>query len=260
MSSFDVPLQRGGFGKTARRDAWWVYPLLTFLGLGAFVVYSTWAGLQGKNYFSDPYLSPMYAPLLFGQPGEGAWFGAMPTWLPPFVTGAMLILWAPGGFRLTCYYYRGAYYKAFWADPPNCAVGEPRKSYLGERYFPLILQNIHRYFMYLALVFLVLLAYDVYKATQFPDGFHVGVGTLVLLVNVILLGSYTLGCHSLRHLVGGLFDQFSKHPARKKAWDCVTCLNQRHMLFAWMSLFWVGFSDLYVRLCAMHIWTDWRLF
>ena len=114
----------------------------------------------------------MYAPLLFGQPGEGSWFGAMPSWMPGFVTAAMLILWAPGGFRFTCYYYRGAYYKAFWADPPNCAVGEPRKSYLGERTFPLILQNIHRYFLYLALVFLVLLAHDVYKATQFPNGFR----------------------------------------------------------------------------------------
>ena len=206
MSSFDVPLERGRFGQTARRDTWWLYPLLTFLGLGAFLVYSTWAGMQGKYYFSDPYLSPMYAPLLFGQPGEGAWFGAWPAWMPTFVTGAMLILWAPGGFRITCYYYRGAYYKAFWADPPNCAVGEPRKSYLGERYFPLIIQNIHRYFMYLALIFLFLLAYDVYKATQFPNGFGIGVGTLVLLVNVILLGSYTLGCHSLRHLIGGLFD------------------------------------------------------
>lgn len=260
MSSLDVPLERGRFGQTSRPDAWWVYPLFTFLGLGSFVVYSTWAAFQGKYYISGPYLSPMYAPLLFGQPGEDAWFGAMPGWLPSFVTAAMLILWAPGGFRLTCYYYRGAYYKAFWADPPNCTVGEPRKKYLGERYFPLIVQNVHRYFMYLALIFLVLLAYDVYKATQFPDGFGIGVGTLVLLVNVILLGSYTLGCHSLRHLVGGLFDRLSRHPARKKAYDCVSCLNRRHMLFAWLSLFWVGFSDLYVRLCAMHIWTDLRFF
>jgi hypothetical protein len=260
MSSIDVPLKSGRFGETSRRDLWWVYPLFVFLGLGAFIVYSTWAGLQGKNYFSDPYLSPMYAPLLFGQPAEGAWFGTMPVWMPGFVTAAMLILWAPGGFRVTCYYYRGAYYKAFWADPPNCTVGEPRKTYLGERYFPLILQNIHRYFMYLALVFLFLLAYDVYKATQFPNGFGVGVGTLVLLINVLLLGSYTLGCHSLRHLVGGIFDTFSKHPTRKKAYDCVSCLNRRHMLFAWLSLFWVGFSDLYVRLCAMHVWTDWRIF
>jgi len=260
MSSFDVPLERGRFGQTSRPDAWWVYPLFTFLGLGSFVVYSTWAAFQGKYYISGPYLSPMYAPLLFGQPGEDAWFGAMPGWLPSFVTAAMLILWAPGGFRLTCYYYRGAYYKAFWADPLNCTVGEPRKKYLGERYFPLIVQNVHRYFMYLALIFLVLLAYDVYKATQFPDGFGIGVGTLVLLINVILLGSYTLGCHSLRHLVGGLFDRLSRHPARKKAYDCVSCLNRRHMLFAWLSLFWVGFSDLYVRLCAMHIWTDLRFF
>jgi hypothetical protein len=260
MSSYDVPLERGRFGQTARPDAWWVYPLLTFLGLGSFIVYSTWAAFQGKYYISGPYLSPMYAPLLFGQPGEDAWFGAMPGWLPSFVTAATLILWAPGGFRLTCYYYRGAYYKAFWADPPNCAVGEPRKKYLGERYFPLIVQNVHRYFMYLALIFLLLLAYDVYKATQFPDGFGIGVGTLVLLVNVILLGSYTLGCHSLRHLVGGLYDVLSRHPARKKAYDCVSCLNRRHMLFAWLSLFWVGFSDLYVRLCAMHIWTDLRFF
>jgi hypothetical protein len=259
MSSFDVPLERGRFGQTARRDQWWIYPLVTFLGLGAFLVYSTWAGMQGKYYFSAPYLSPMYAPLLFGHPGEDSWFGAMPSWMPGFVTAAMLILWAPGGFRITCYYYRGAYYKAFWADPPNCAVGEPRKKYLGERSFPLIIQNIHRYFMYLALVFLVLLAYDVYKATQFPNGFGIGVGTLVLLINVILLGSYTLGCHSLRHLVGGLFDQLSRHPVRTKAYDCVSCLNRRHMLFAWLSLFWVGFSDLYVRMCAMGIWTDWRI-
>ncbi len=141
----------------------------------------------------------------------------MPSWMPGFVTAAMLILWAPGGFRVTCYYYRGAYYKAFWADPPNCAVGEPRKSYLGERYFPLILQNIHRYFLYLALVFLVLLSYDVYKAHAISrTDFGIGVGTLVLLVNVILLGSYTLGCHSLRHLVGGVIDSFHVIPRARK--------------------------------------------
>ena len=80
-----------------------------------------------------------------------------------------LILWAPGGFRLTCYYYRGAYYKAFWADPPACAVGEPRKKYLGERSFPLIMQNVHRYFLYVALIFIGILAYDVWKAMWFAE-------------------------------------------------------------------------------------------
>jgi hypothetical protein len=192
-----------------------------------------------------------------------AWFGPdKPAWFPAFLpfSAAMLILWAPGGFRFTCYYYRGAYYKAFWADPPNCTVGEPRKTYLGERSFPLILQNVHRYFLYLALFFLILLARDVWEATKFPDGFGVGIGTLVLLANVILLGCYTLGCHSFRHLVGGFSDRISGSGPRKTTYDCVTCLNARHMRFAWLSLFSVGFADLYVRMCAMGIWKDVRLF
>jgi len=260
-----LPVQRP-FGATMRRDAWWLQPVVVFLGLGAFIVYSTWAAFQGDHYTFGNYLSPFYSPELFGDSGH-AWLGARPDWWPgwlPF-SPAFLILWAPGGFRLTCYYYRGAYYKAFWADPPNCSVGEPRKSYLGERHFPLILQNVHRYFLYLALIFLVILSYDAYKALWFEtaDGgrtLGLGVGTLVLTINVVLLGSYTLGCHSLRHLVGGGLNRLSGRPVRKASYSCVSCLNRRHMLFAWMSLFWVGFSDLYVRMCSMGVWTDWRIF
>jgi hypothetical protein len=246
MPQIDVPLVQGRFGSTARPDTWWVQPLVVFLGFSAFIVYSTWAAFQGEYFRFGPYISPMYSPELFGSPE--AWFGPKPAWFPAFLpfSAAFLILWAPGGFRLTCYYYRGAYYKAFWADPPNCAVGEPRKKYLGERSFPLIIQNIHRYFMYLALIFIVLLAKDAWDGFWWKDGFHVGVGTLVLLVNVILLGSFS--------------DRISKSPVRKTAYDCVSCLNARHMRFAWFSLFWVGFADLYVRLCSMGVWTDWRLF
>jgi hypothetical protein len=184
-----------------------------------------------------------------------------PGWWPAFLpfSAAMLILWAPGGFRFTCYYYRGAYYKAFWADPPSCTVGEPRKSYWGERTFPLILQNVHRYFLYLALVFIVILALDAYRAMWFDGHFGIGLGTLVMIVNPILLGCYTLGCHSLRHLVGGRLDEMSKKPLRQKTYDCVSCLNRAHMRWAWFSLFWVGFTDLYIRLCSMGIWTDWRI-
>jgi hypothetical protein len=252
MSSIDVPLRNGGFGSTSRKDAWWVEPLLVFLGFSAFIVYSTWAALQGDHYEFGGYLSPFYSPLLITE---------KPGWWPAFVpfSAAMLILWAPGGFRFTCYYYRGAYYKAFWADPPSCTVGEPRKSYWGERSFPLILQNVHRYFLYLALVFIVILAHDAWKGLWFDGKFGIGVGTLVLIVNPILLGCYTLGCHSLRHLVGGRLDEISKAPARKTAYDCVSCLNRRHMLWAWLSLFWVGFTDIYVRLCSMGIWHDWRI-
>jgi hypothetical protein len=261
-----LPVVRG-FGETSRPDAWWLQPAVVFLGLGTFIVYSTWAAFQGTNYSFGNYLSPFYSPEIFGET-EHALLGPRPSWWLSWLpwSPAFLILWAPGGFRLTCYYYRGAYYKAFWADPPNCAVGEPRKSYLGERSFPLIFQNIHRYFLYLALIFLFILSWDVWKALWFVDAatgeesFGVGVGTLVLAMNVVLLGGYTLGCHSLRHLVGGRKNILSKRPMQRTAHSCVSCLNRRHMLFAWMSLVWVGFSDLYVRMLAMGVWTDWRLF
>lgn len=261
-----LPMARR-FGETTRRDLWWLKPLAVFLGLSAFIVYSTWAALQGVHYAAGPYLSPFYSPELFGAT-EHAWLGPLPGWWPSWLpySPALLILWAPGGFRLTCYYYRGAYYKAFWADPPSCAVGEPRKGYRGERSFPLIIQNVHRYFLYLALGFLVILSHDVWKALWFRDPatgateFGIGVGTLVLAANVVLLGGYTLGCHSLRHLVGGRFTKISEKPVRRQAYRGVSCLNRGHMLWAWMSLFWVAFADLYVRMVSMGVWVDWRLF
>jgi hypothetical protein len=87
----------------------------------------------------------------------------------------------------------------------------------------------------------------------------VGVGTIVLAVNVVLLSSYTLGCHAMRHVVGGFHDEVSKHPVCAGAYSCSSALNHKHQLFAWFSLFTVGFSDLYVRLCSMGIWTDFRI-
>ncbi len=130
-------------------------PVAIFSVLSLFIVYATWAALQGNHYTYGPYLSPFYSPELFGS-SPHAWFGPKPGWWPGWLvfSPALLILWAPGGFRVTCYYYRGAYYKAFWADPLNCAVGEPRNRYPGEQRFPLILQNVHRYFLYLAVLFL----------------------------------------------------------------------------------------------------------
>ena len=265
MADVDVVLHRLRFGETTRTDSWWIVPALTFLGLGGFIVYATWAALQGAHYTFGSYLSPFYSPEIFGD-SPHALFGPKPDWFPAWLpfSPALFILWAPAGFRLTCYYYRGAYYKAFWADPPACAVGEPRRTYLGERSFPLVLQNVHRYFMYLALGFIAVLALDAYQAMWFPgaDGsphFGIGVGTLVLTANVILLGGYTLGCHSLRHLIGGGRDRLSDSKARKSCYDCVSALNRRHMLWAWCSLVCVASADAYVRLCSMGVIDDLRI-
>jgi hypothetical protein len=266
MNGTTLSFPRRGFGETSRSDVWWVKPVAVFLGLATFIGYSTWAALQGEHYHFGGYLSPMYSPELWGE-SEHALFGPRPSWWPGWLlfSPAFLILWAPGGFRFTCYYYRGAYYKAFWADPPSCAVGEPRKGYRGEKSFPLILQNVHRYFLYLALAFLVVLASDVWKGMWFTDQatgareFGIGVGTLVLAMNVVLLSGYTLGCHSFRHLIGGRLTQLSAHPVQQSCYDGCSKLNRRHQLFAWMSLFWVGFTDVYVRMLSMGVWTDWRI-
>ncbi|MES2305234.1 MAG: succinate dehydrogenase [Gemmatimonadota bacterium] len=249
-----------------RTDAWWIQPLITFLILSSFIVYATWSAFQGDHYYFGSYISPFYSPEIFGA-SPHALFGPKPGWWPGWMkfSPALLILWAPGGFRFTCYYYRGAYYKALWADPVNCAVGEPRKSYWGEHSFPLILQNLHRFFLFIAIPFLLFLAKDLYEAFWFVNAagtreFGVGVGTLILATNLVLLGGYTLGCHSFRHAVGGLMDRLSERPVRKTLYDCSSCLNRAHMKWAWCSLVMVAFSDIYIRLCSMGIWHDWRLF
>jgi hypothetical protein len=71
-----------------------------------------------------------------------------------------------------------------------------------------------------------------------------------MILNAVFLGLYTFGCHSLRHLIGGFLDSKSKAPTCGKAYNCVSCLNRKHMMWAWISLFWVGFTDVYIRLCA----------
>lgn len=256
------------FAATARTDRWWVGPLLTLLGLSGFGIYATWAAFQGEHYYVAPYLSPFYSPLLYVKPGvpggaplADAWLGAWPAWWPAFLPAspAFLILAFPGSFRATCYYYRKAYYRSFFGTPPGCAVaGVPRKGYEGETTL-LLFQNLHRYAMYFAIIFIFILYYDGISAFFREGRFGVGVGSIVLLINPTLLAAYTFGCHSFRHLIGGRLDCFScdaASGARHGLWKQVSSLNARHMEFAWMSLFWVGFSDLYVRLVSMGILHD----
>jgi len=266
MARFEARLHQIGFLDTRRRDAWWVAPAVTFAVLTGFLIYATWAAFQNADYHFGNYLSPFYSPEIWGE-SKHALLGPKPGWWPgwlPF-SPALLILPFPALFRFTCYYYRGAYYKAFWADPPGCAVGEPRGNYLGENSFPLIMQNVHRYFLYATLPLLAFLWHDAYHALWFRDAatgadrFGVGVGSLVLLANVTLLSGYSIGCHCFRHRIGGHFDAITPHPIRHRFYLGVSWLNRNHMRWAWASLIGVASADAYVRLCALGILTDWRI-
>lgn len=227
----------------------------------AFGAYALVAAAVGADYLYTEggahYLSPFYSPDLPSLLGVD----------PPF-SFAFLVLWAPLGLRATCYYYRKAYYRSFFLAPPACAVaGVRRPRYRGEARLPLVLQNAHRYFFYFATIVLLFLWYDAFRAFVFEDpaGGHelgVGLGTLVLLVNVVFLSAFTFGCNSLRHLVGGKLDCFSCSRAartRHTVWRGVSILNVRHGNWAWLSLASVAFADLYVRLAATGVIDDPRI-
>ncbi|MGB8649381.1 MAG: hypothetical protein WCD35_01835 [Mycobacteriales bacterium] len=244
--------------RTLRTDRWWVQPLVTVAVLVAFIIYSTIRAFMGSDYFHDPYISPFYSPCLADACGDAPHLSIFPT--NAFFTPAIFILVFPLGFRLTCYYYRKAYYRSFWLSPPACAVAEPHTKYTGETRFPLIGNNIHRYFFYAGVVFNVILTYDAIIAFRFPkDGGHafgIGLGSIVLVVNAVLLWLYSLSCHSCRHIFGGRLTHFSKHPLRYRFWTFVSKLNHHHMKFAWVSLFGVALTDLYVYLVASGAFSD----
>ena len=246
--------------KMQRQDAWWVQPVVTALVLGAFGIFATCRAFENSYYQSGNYLSPFYSPLLLNK-----WqvFGR-------HVSPALFILPFPLFFRATCYYYRQAYYRAFFWDPPACAVSEvaPRRNYTGERAFPFVLQNLHRYAFYFAVVVVVILWWDTFLAFDFKDSagvghFGLGLGSLIFLANIILLSLYTFSCHSWRHLSGGCMNCFSCSAGAKtrhSLWERITHLNENHKLWAWLSLFSVVITDLYVRALAMGTFHDVRFF
>jgi hypothetical protein len=246
-----LPVENG-LGETLRKDNWWVGPMITFLVLSSFVVYATFRALEGAHYQWGPYLSPLASPYF-----ETKGFGI------PLLTPATLILPFPGLFRFTCYYYRKAYYRSFAMTPPGCAVGAARPgSYNGERKL-MIFQNLHRYALYFALLFLVFLWHDFIKSLSLDGHMHLGVGSLVILANCTFLTLYTISCHSFRHLIGGNVNSYSEAPLgmfRHKLWAFISKLNGNHMGFAWVSLFGVALCDLYIRSVASGAITDIRFF
>ncbi|MDA0567308.1 hypothetical protein LG943_23740 [Streptomonospora sp. S1-112] len=271
MTSTLPPPERAGLARarisarTLRTDRWWVAPLLTTLGLTAFLVYGLVRALQQDHYWAADhgYLTPFYSPCIAAQCApEAAHFGRLPFEFPWWLPYAAISLPFLLLFRFTCYYYRKAYYRSIWQAPTACAVREPHKRYTGESRFPMIGQNLHRYFFYIALVISVVNTYDAVLALFHGEqgGFGIGLGNLVLLGNVVLLWCYTLSCHSCRHVFGGRVNSFGRSPVRYWLWTQITRLNTRHMTFAWITLATLVITDLYVALVASGTVSDPRIF
>jgi hypothetical protein len=244
---------------TLREDRYWLAPLVTFLGLMTFVVYAGVRTMTQSAYFVESYhyLSPFASPCLSDTCGEAAEFGTLGTF-PQLIPLAVLTLPFLLAFRLTCYYYRKAYYRAFWQSPVACAVPEPRGKYTGETRFPLILQNAHRYFFYAAVIISVINTFDAIKAFHSPTGFGFGLGNIILVVNVLLLWSYTMGCHSCRNITAGRINHFSRHPVRYWLYQKASWLNGRHMQLAWTTLGFLILTDAYIALVSSGTITDLR--
>jgi hypothetical protein len=246
-----------GLAQTERRDLWWVVPVATALVLSGWLVYYFWAAAQGAYYAIGPYMSPFYPTYVHpAQPWDTspthAFFGYGPSWWPKLVTPALVLGVLPGTFRVTCYYYRKQYYRSFFAMPPACAVGPVPMDYRGETAF-LIFQNLHRYTVYIAIALLPILAYEAARAFVWQGQLGFGVGSILLVVNLVLLTGYTFGCHAWRHLIGGRLDCYScdrvSH-GRYRAWRWSSWLNARHGVFAFSSLLAILLVDLYIRLFA----------
>jgi hypothetical protein len=257
--------------RTLRKDRYWLSPLVTFVVFAAWVIYATVRSMMGNYYWVDKYhyLTPFYSPCVSDacKPGSADLGTFIPAHLPFFIPYALISLPFLLGFRLTCYYYRKAYYRAFWLTPSACAVPDKspaRKTpgaYSGETRFPLILQNAHRYFWVIAALISIVNTWDAIKSFHGADGgFGIGLGTVILWVNVILLGGYTLSCHSCRHVVGGRMKNFSKHPVRYWLWTQVSRLNTRHGQFALITLGTLALTDAYVALVSGHAFSDLRIF
>lgn len=234
-----------------RRDQpWWLLPLTVVTVLGGFGLYVLWTAFiesppGSVNHVSEwgPYLSPFFSPLI---------------WKSGPVSPAIFVLWSPLIFRASCYYYRKAYYRAFWQSPVACAVPEPRGKYSGETRFPLIMQNAHRYFWFVAVLISLINTWDAIRAFHSPTGFGFGLGNIILVVNVVLLWSYTMGCHSCRHITLGRINHFSKHPVRYWLYERASWLNGRHMQLAWTTLATLVFTDAYIALVSANVISDLR--
>lgn len=262
VTSNSLPLRNVWDRRTLREDLWWLEPLAIALALLVFLGYSAFRVLEndyfhaievgGTYLYHTPLASPdllPFVPDFLTEGGLGYLFGLQ----------ALLILPFPSAFRFTCYYARRIYYRSFFGMPPACAVeGATTKWYRGERML-FVMQNLHRYFVYVALLLLALHVFDMLWAFGLITGTpHLGLGAIMIALDTAFLAMYLLGCHSLRHLFGGNVNCFTCDSSGRRSlrvWKGISLLNSRHGLWFWVSLTWLMLTDLYIRGVALG-WFD----
>lgn len=245
-------LERWPFKRRGGDLPYWIEPTFTIVAFSCFILYSLWAVMQPTGLYAN-YVSP------YNSPPIGNWLHVP---FPP----ALLVAWIPLFFRGTCYYYRREYYRGFGAHPFGCATPERLgRRYGGERRFPWVFNNSHRYWWYLAVLVLIYIWVDTLHAFVFPEGWGIGVGSLLMLANAILLTLYTFSCHAFRHLAGGRRDCYAcpkapqTPPARYRIWRRISEMNRYHGHYAWASMASVVLVDLYIRLLIAGVIPDLRL-
>ncbi len=211
----------------------WSFVLLIMLGIAALLQFPL-APFQG---YSDPFYSP-----------------------------TVLVLPLAGGFRITCYAFRRYYHRYIFNHPESCALNErgdaKGRGYSGETGFFRI-ENLHRYFVYAAILILPFFFYDFWTSVTYTGIFTLRFGSLVLLADALLLTAYVFSCHSVRHLTGGNVDCYSCvfAPKQRRRWyGLQSYFNSHHEFLAWSSLVLIIFVDLYLRAVAAGWPIDFTLF
>ena len=221
MADAPVQLVQRRFGETMRRDAWWVQPAVVFLVLSSFIVYATWAAFQGDHYSLRARTSRRSTRRSSAATRRTRWFGPKPAWWP--VVAAVLAGPAhpagPGRLPGHLLLLPRRLLQGVLGRPARLRGRRAAQELLGRGLVPAHpaerppLLPVRRAALP-AWSWPTTSGRRCGSPIRPPDrsSFGVGVGTLVLAVNVVLLGGYTLGCHSLRHLVGGCLDRLLGPP------------------------------------------------
>ena len=137
--------------------------------------------------------------------------------------------------------------------------------YQGERRM-FLFNNLHRYFLYAAMIIILIKWWDVTHTMHFHssahNGYGVSIGTFVMGIEAFLLTMYVTSCHALRHLAGGMLARWTTSISRVRGvlFGKISIANRSHGFWFWTSLTFVFLGDIWVLLVAEGRLNDMVLF